>query len=134
MREIAAQKMSYLIRPLLQIQSNQSALEIGMPVASREPMITNSYPSVASNEDSDVEREILSYLIEHPDAQDSIEGITQWWILERRIQAMLTSVQRIVDELAARQWLIQTKSHDEISMYRVNKEKLHEIQSYLHHH
>ncbi len=33
-----------------------------------------------------IAREILTYLREHPDAQDTIEGISQWWMLERNIK------------------------------------------------
>jgi len=40
----------------------------------------SSFPDTLS-----IAREILAYLKEHPDAQDSIEGIMQWWLLERNI-------------------------------------------------
>jgi hypothetical protein len=39
-----------------------------------------SFPDAPS-----IAREILAYLQEHPEAQDNIEGIMQWWLLERDI-------------------------------------------------
>jgi len=30
-------------------------------------------------------REILAYLADHPDAQDTLAGIFEWWLLERKI-------------------------------------------------
>ncbi len=33
-----------------------------------------------------IAREILSYLSDHPDAADTIDGIIQWWLLETKIE------------------------------------------------
>jgi hypothetical protein len=40
----------------------------------------HSFPDAPS-----IAREILAYLHNHPDAQDSIDGIMQWWLMERNI-------------------------------------------------
>ena len=48
-------------------------------------MCVKSGPQIAN--------EILGYLIAHPDAQDTLEGIAEWWLLEQKLthQAALVS-------------------------------------------
>jgi hypothetical protein len=29
---------------------------------------------------TEIAREILAYLLDHPDAQDTLDGISQWWV------------------------------------------------------
>ncbi len=45
--------------------------------------------------------EILSYLNSHRLAQDTLEGIAEWWLLEKRIRRPTTQVQRAVEQLQA---------------------------------
>jgi hypothetical protein len=36
--------------------------------------------------DDDVDRAVLAYLEAHPSAADTLEGITAWWLEQRRIR------------------------------------------------
>jgi predicted transcriptional regulator len=46
-----------------------------------------------------IAREILSYLHDHPDAQDTIEGIMQWWLLEKKVPVQEQSFQAVLTDL-----------------------------------
>jgi Fe2+ or Zn2+ uptake regulation protein len=50
-------------------------------------------------------RHILRYLREHPEAQDTIEGITVWWVSERAINQWLPQVRYALAILVARGYL-----------------------------
>ena len=32
---------------------------------------------------SEIERDILGYLVEHADAEDTLEGVAEWWLLQQ---------------------------------------------------
>ena len=70
-------------------------------------------PSIAS--------EVLAYLQVHPDAQDSIEGIMQWWLLERNISFQLKLLREALAGLVKDGSVIEVSSQSE-SFYRLNKE------------
>ena len=38
------------------------------------------------NDESKIGNEILAYLVDHPKTQDTLEGIVEWWLLERAIK------------------------------------------------
>lgn len=70
-------------------------------------------------------REILSYLLDHPDAQDTLEGIVQWWMLERSIQFHTAQIREALEELVASGLLVQDKSK---KLYQMNRKRHKEIQ------
>ncbi|HEY0078509.1 MAG TPA: hypothetical protein VGB73_07665 [Pyrinomonadaceae bacterium] len=76
-------------------------------------------------------QEILAYLAEHPDSQDTLEGIAEWWLLERRIVQRIGEVKEALDELVASDLLIERKGMDARSFYRVNPRKPDEIASLI---
>ena len=45
--------------------------------------------------------EILDYMVENPGAQDTLEGIVEWWLLENRIRRETRRVREALDELVA---------------------------------
>ena len=49
-----------------------------------------------------IERHVLRYLFDNPRAQDTLEGIADWWVqeicVEERFQEVLTTVTELVDE------------------------------------
>ena len=66
----------------------------------------------------DVAREILAYLDAHPDAADSAEGITQWWVLHERFLRGLRAVGRALDQLVDRGEMERVTGPDGRPIYR----------------
>lgn len=64
--------------------------------------------------------EILNYLREHPGAEDTLEGIEDWWMLERNIKSLTSRLRVALDWLVETGALIPRVSHDSRTCYRVN--------------
>jgi hypothetical protein len=64
--------------------------------------------------------QILRYLREHPEAQDTVEGIMVWWVSERAIKNWLPKVRRSLAALVARGYLEKRKTADGRLFYRVS--------------
>jgi hypothetical protein len=75
----------------------------------------------------EISNAILHYLLEHPDAGDSIEGITNWWVLHEGVETEVDKVVEVVDELVSKGLLREVKNSTETKFYFVNKSKLPEI-------
>ena len=78
--------------------------------------------------------DILTYLTEHPEAQDTFDGIVEWWLPEQIIKQMRNRskplVQEAVDSLVKRKLIIVNKGADSHTHYRINRrnsKKIHEI-------
>jgi hypothetical protein len=82
-------------------------------------------------EKTQVTREILAYLTEHPDAADTLEGIAEWWLLEQHIKCSLNHVQGAVDELVADGLLIKRSSEGLPAHFYLNASKSEEISNVL---
>jgi hypothetical protein len=80
---------------------------------------------------SDIARKILTYLADHPDAQDTLDGIVQWWLAEQEIKYEIGIVNEIVSELVKKEFLLAHKSTDSRVHYRMNRKKYEEIQALL---
>jgi hypothetical protein len=75
--------------------------------------------------------QILSYLVEHPEAQDTLEGIVEWWLLERAIKFQKTQILKAITELVAKGLVIEHKGGDSQTHYRINRNKLERIQKLI---
>lgn len=75
--------------------------------------------------------EILAYLSEHPDAQDTLEGIVRWWLLEQEIKRERDKVKEALNELVNRGLVIERKGSNAQVRYLINRDKLKEIQELL---
>ncbi len=78
-------------------------------------------------ENSALEREILSYLIENPDAQDTLEGIAHWWLLDRAIRAQAGKVEEALERLLRQGLIVKVENADSQVQYRINQQRLDEI-------
>lgn len=82
-------------------------------------------------ERNQVIRKILRYLIEHPDVQDTLEGIVQWWILEERLKDSLDNVRQTMLVLEEMEFVMSHQAGDGRVHYMLNREKLAEILTWL---
>jgi hypothetical protein len=83
----------------------------------------NTNPSTLSQ----IAYEILVYLTEHPGAQDTLEGIVEWWLLEQEIKRRTAMVKDALTELIARELMLERKGRDGRMHYRLNRHKRAEI-------
>jgi hypothetical protein len=74
-------------------------------------------------EEPEIARDILSYLIEYPDAQDTLAGITQWWLLDRRIRIKSAEVKEVIEKLVEARLILERKGRDSQTHYRINRRK-----------
>jgi len=70
---------------------------------------------------SEIGCEILSYLEEHPDAQDTLQGIMEWWLPERAIRYRMDMVSAAVAELIENGLILEVRGGDGRTRYRLNK-------------
>jgi hypothetical protein len=92
--------------------------------------VKSSKPTTAR---SPIFYEILAYLVEHPEAQDTMEGIVEWWLLEQRIKRQTSRVKATLTELIALGLVLERKGRDRRVHYRINRRKAAEIRRLLPH-
>ena len=76
-------------------------------------------------------RAILRYLVEHPDAKDTIEGIRKWWRPEGTPEYRQDEVQQGLESLVSKGWLIVRDLFPPQKVYSFNKKCIKEIREYL---
>jgi len=74
---------------------------------------------------------VLAYLVEHPNAQDTLEGIVEWWLLERLTKNHAARVKAALAELVAAGLLLERRGKDSRAYYKINRRKLKEISALL---
>jgi len=80
---------------------------------------------------SHVARAILGYLCKHPDAQDTIAGIAQWWLAEQKMKTRTVTIKEALAVLIVRGFVLTRKGTDSQIHYRINELRLKEIEVLL---
>jgi len=70
---------------------------------------------------------ILSYLRRHPNAGDTLEGITKWWLELERIDTSVNDVASVVDNLARRGILKTCKTKCGTTFYKIRDDYFSEF-------
>jgi hypothetical protein len=78
-----------------------------------------------------MQADVLAYLVENPSAQDTFEGIVEWWLLDRHVAHEAAAVQEVLEDLTARGFVLQRRTADGRTYYRINRERHEEIQTVL---
>jgi len=80
---------------------------------------------------SDITYDVLSYMLENTRAQDTLEGIVEWWLLEKKIERNTAEVKSVLDELATKKLIVEFRAPDKHVRYRVNRRKQTDIVALL---
>jgi hypothetical protein len=72
--------------------------------------------------------EILDYLARQPGAQDTIDGILHWWVLDAYIQKWAPKIAKTVEQLVERGFLEEKQSPDGKIFYHVSPRYLSTLQ------
>jgi len=80
-----------------------------------------------SPEDQEIERSILRYLSENPEAKDTLEGIAEWWLLREWAARKLPAVERVLRDLVARGVIAENRIGQQPASYGLNRDKLSEV-------
>ncbi len=76
---------------------------------------------------------ILRYLLKHPEARDSIEGIAEWWLLAQRVEDEVDNVKEAL-ELLIEEGLVEVEGAGGASSrrtYRLNLKNKKAIETFL---
>jgi hypothetical protein len=85
----------------------------------------------ATAEDRLVAHAILRYLLCHPDAGDTREGIASWWLRKQRIEEEVPRVIRALELLETCGFIVQRTGPDFLPHFRVNPGRAEEISRLL---
>ena len=75
--------------------------------------------------------EVLDYLVQHPQARDTMEGIAEWWLLEQRIRCAVADVEAALSDLVGNDFLVASQCRDGRTYYGLNRAKEREIRRHL---
>ena len=73
-----------------------------------------------SQDKGQARRYILRYLVDHPEAGDTLDGIVEWWLLNQKIRFETRTVSRAVAELVAQDLIVEQKGPDGRIIYKAN--------------
>lgn len=82
-------------------------------------------------EETLIAQDILSYLLTHTAAEDTVEGIVEWWLLEEKIKRRTKEVQRVLEEMVNERLIVARESKDLKVHYRINKRNMNKIRELL---
>ena len=72
-------------------------------------------------------QDILTFLLDNPRGQDTLEGIAEWWLMEREIRREVARVQRALARLIDEGLLVEKTGADGRVCYGLNEGRIDEI-------
>lgn len=82
-------------------------------------------------EESEIVRSLLGYLINNPNAQDTLEGIVEWWLLQMKLESNTVKVKEALAGLVAKGLILECAGSDSRLRYMINDGKSDEIRALL---
>lgn len=79
------------------------------------------------DENQETAHKILAYLMDNPDAKDTLEGIVDWWLLQQDLKRNVALIRKTVEELIHKKFLLERQGNDMRKYYQINTEMLAEI-------
>lgn len=76
-------------------------------------------------------QQILRYLVRHPAAKDTAEGVLTWWVRDERVGCDKAAVQAALDCLVVKGWLRERETKPSGRLYGLRRGCLREIRAFL---
>ena len=76
---------------------------------------------------SEIEHQILSYLMKNPAAKDTAAGIFEWWLKSPQ-QWSASAVEEAIEDLVERQWILVTQLKTGVPLYGLNPDAQRSIE------
>lgn len=83
------------------------------------------------NKEHEIAHAILTYLIQHEEAQDTLEGIAHWWLLQQAIEQHIPLVRKALAELVEQELILMHERRGTQARYGINPQKRNEIAELL---
>jgi len=80
---------------------------------------------------SETAQAILDYLRRNPEAQDTLEGIVQWWLPEQRFTPRVATIKEALQELIDAEFISEHRGKDTQVSYRITTLGLREADAKL---
>ncbi len=80
-------------------------------------MTRDDRPTATDEQVRTIADQIERYLAGRPDAADTLEGISRWWLTRLRLEEASGDVQRALDQLVRRKVVVVTKLPDGNALY-----------------
>ena len=78
-----------------------------------------------------MQREILIYMVSHPEAKDTVDGIMDWWLPRGPGRLRSPDVILALEDLAQKGWITVASYRKGATVYGLDKTRLVEIQEFL---
>jgi hypothetical protein len=78
-----------------------------------------------------VTRDILGYLLRHPDMADSLEGLARWRLAEMTVRHTLDETERAVNWLVDRGWVREVARPHWAALFTLDEARRDEAASFL---
>jgi hypothetical protein len=75
---------------------------------------------------------ILGYLLSHPDAKDTVDGVEKWWLKGKDISMEARAVQGALDHLVKLGWLVSSERMGTGAVYGLNGDHREKLWQFLH--
>lgn len=86
----------------------------------------------ADNEFSSLVSAILTHVVQHPDAKDSIDGIRDFWLPPQTGRPSRDKVRQVLDHLVdEKRWFTRKVSGAAVTLYGLDKNTLPQVRQYL---
>jgi hypothetical protein len=79
----------------------------------------------------EIARAILTYLAKNPEAKDTVDGITRWWLQRAWNGSLLREMEHAISLLLSQELLIETRRRGLPPYYHLNEAKREEVSRML---
>ena len=80
-----------------------------------------------TKEELEIAHAILRYLSKNPDSGDTLEGITEWWLLKERINREVSEIERALSFLVYQKLVIEKKIDKSARWFQINRGEMKKI-------